>query len=73
MFQLLWNNGTYKTWTRWGRVGERGANAMLGNGTLDDALRQFDSKFRSKSGLAWDKRGDNPKQNKYTFIERSTC
>lgn len=44
---------------------------MLGSGSLDHAIREFESKFKSKSGLAWDKRGDNPKAGKYTFIERS--
>jgi poly [ADP-ribose] polymerase len=69
--QLLQNGGDYRTWTRWGRVGERGANALLGDGSRPDALRNFDKKFKDKSGLAWANRGDNPKPNKYTFIERS--
>jgi poly [ADP-ribose] polymerase len=60
----------YKTWTRWGRVGERGQNAILGGGSLADAMHQFDSKFKSKSGLAWADRGANPKPSKYTFVER---
>jgi poly [ADP-ribose] polymerase len=64
-------NGDFKTWSRWGRVGEHGQNAILGNGSLEDAIRQFDSKFKSKTGLAWANRSDNPKPNKYTFIERS--
>ncbi|KAK7432342.1 hypothetical protein QQZ08_000904 [Neonectria magnoliae] len=62
---------TFKTWTRWGRVGEPGANAILGNGTLPDAIRNFEKKFKDKSGLLWDKRGDDPKPGKYAFIERS--
>ena len=52
-------------------MGEHGANAILGDGSLTDALRHFDKKFKDKSGLAWASRGDNPKPNKYTFIERS--
>ncbi|KAH9887772.1 poly polymerase catalytic domain-containing protein [Xylariomycetidae sp. FL2044] len=63
--------GDYKTWTRWGRVGEHGQTKVLGNGTLGHALREFDSKFKGKSGLSWDNRGDLPKPNKYAFIERS--
>ncbi|KAF5021335.1 hypothetical protein F66182_6635 [Fusarium sp. NRRL 66182] len=62
---------TFKTWTRWGRVGEAGQKAVLGNGTLDDAVKQFQKKFKDKSGLAWDNRGDNPKPGKYAFVERS--
>ncbi|KAI1633372.1 poly polymerase catalytic domain-containing protein [Biscogniauxia mediterranea] len=63
--------GKYHVWTRWGRVGEYGQSKGLGNGTLDDALREFDSKFKSKSGLSWAKRSEPPKANKYAFIERS--
>ncbi|KAI9149511.1 Poly [ADP-ribose] polymerase [Paramyrothecium foliicola] len=62
---------TFKTWTRWGRVGEAGQNAILGNGTLPDAIKNFEKKFRDKSGLPWDKRNDDPKPGKYAFIERS--
>ncbi|KAK8056265.1 poly polymerase catalytic domain-containing protein [Apiospora rasikravindrae] len=54
--QLLRNiTGDYKAWTRWGR----------------DALKNFNKKFKDKSGLAWADRGNKPKPNKYTFIERS--
>src|SRR3569833_585132 len=70
--QLLHNGaGDYKTWTRWGRVGVRGQTAMLGDGSLDDAKRKFESKFRDKSGLRWDDRGSAPVLGKYAFIERS--
>ncbi|GMK57423.1 hypothetical protein CspeluHIS016_0402570 [Cutaneotrichosporon spelunceum] len=69
--QLLHNGNTYKTWTRWGRVGEMGQNALLGNGTLPDALVNFNKKFKDKSGLNWAQRNDAPKNKKYTFIEKS--
>ncbi|KAL4907987.1 hypothetical protein BDW74DRAFT_148354 [Aspergillus multicolor] len=61
----------YQTWTRWGRVGEHGQSAFLGCGTLDDAKKYFEKKFKDKSGLAWKNRLDPPKSNKYTFIERN--
>lgn len=61
----------FKTWTRWGRVGERGQSAMLGNGSLDDALSNFQKKFKDKSGLTWENRGDDPKPKKYAYVERS--
>lgn len=64
-------NGDYRTWTRWGRVGEYGQSKKIGNGSLDDAMKQFNDKFKSKSGLSWDNRGDPPKANKYAFIEKS--
>ncbi|KAH8672842.1 poly-ribose polymerase-like protein [Tricladium varicosporioides] len=70
--QLLHNGGNeYKTWARWGRVGERGQSSMLGNGSLDDAIYQFESKFNSKTGLNWSNRAGKPKAGKYTFVERS--
>ncbi|OHW98329.1 PARP-like domain-containing protein [Colletotrichum incanum] len=69
--QLVQDGTTYKTWTRWGRVGEWGQCAVLGDGTLNDALSNFDKKFKDKSGLAWANRGDDPKPKKYAFIERS--
>lgn len=61
----------FKTWTRWGRVGERGQSALLGGGGYDDALKQFNKKFKDKSSLAFASRNDPPKLGKYTFIERS--
>lgn len=69
--QLLVANGDYKTWTRWGRVGDRGQSAVIGDGSLASAMREFESKFKSKSGLAWKDRTANAKPGKYTFIERS--
>jgi poly [ADP-ribose] polymerase len=60
-----------KTWTRWGRVGDRGQHGVLGNGSLEDALKQYQKKFKDKSGLSWDNRGDTPKGGKYAYVERS--
>lgn len=61
----------YKTWTRWGRVGERGQNSVLGNGSLNDALKNYEKKFKDKSGLAWDDRGADPKHGKYAYVEKN--
>ncbi|KAI0136364.1 poly polymerase [Xylariales sp. AK1849] len=70
--QLLRNiSGDYKTWTRWGRVGDRGQSAVLGSGLLGDALSHFNKKFKDKSGLSWEDRTAPPKAKKYTFVERS--
>ncbi|KAK4547868.1 hypothetical protein LTR36_010587 [Oleoguttula mirabilis] len=70
--QLLQSpNGDFKTWTRWGRVGERGQSAVLGRGSLDDAILQYEKKFKDKAGLKWDDRGEDPKAGKYVFVERS--
>lgn len=64
-------SGDYRTWTRWGRVGEYGQAKTLGDGSLSHALREFESKFKTKSGLHWADRGNPPKPGKYAFIERS--
>ncbi|PVH96833.1 PARP-domain-containing protein [Periconia macrospinosa] len=71
--QLLRNpsDNSFKTWTRWGRVGDRGQSALLGGGDLDDAIVQYNKKFKDKSGLSWDDRGAAPKKGKYAYVERS--
>lgn len=61
---------TYWTWSRWGRVGERGQSALTPGGGLDAAKRAFEKKFREKSGLKWQDRLANPINGKYTFIEK---
>ncbi|EMD94638.1 hypothetical protein COCHEDRAFT_1191475 [Bipolaris maydis C5] len=69
--QLLVNGTDYKTWTRWGRVGERGQSAVLGSGSLLEAMREFEKKFKDKSGLKWENRSAEPKSGKYAYVERS--
>ncbi|PYI13248.1 poly polymerase [Aspergillus violaceofuscus CBS 115571] len=71
--QLLTNptQTEFLTWTHWGRVGESGQHALLGNGSLARAEAEFQKKFKDKSGLTWEKRLEPPKNNKYTFIERN--
>ncbi|KAI1269123.1 PARP-domain-containing protein [Xylariaceae sp. FL1019] len=63
--------GDYRTWTRWGRVGEYGTSKTIGDGSLADALKQFDAKFKNKSGLSWANRNDPPKPKHYAFVEKS--
>ncbi|KFY13658.1 hypothetical protein V492_03110 [Pseudogymnoascus sp. VKM F-4246] len=63
----------FKTWTRWGRVGEHGQSAYLGDGSLENAIRHFEKKFKDKSGLSWADRRKDPKPGKYAFIERNYC
>ncbi|KAF1998535.1 PARP-domain-containing protein [Amniculicola lignicola CBS 123094] len=69
--QLVQQGGKYYTWTRWGRVGDFGQSAMLGGGSLADALKNYEKKFKDKSGLKWDDRGDDPKKGKYAYVEKS--
>ncbi|KAJ4389019.1 hypothetical protein N0V93_006481 [Gnomoniopsis smithogilvyi] len=67
---LVGPNNHCQTWTRWGRVGDRGQSKLLGSGSLADAKREFEKKFKDKSGLSWEDRMETPKANKYAFIER---
>ncbi|KAL1801065.1 hypothetical protein ACET3X_001407 [Alternaria dauci] len=70
-YRILTNGTAYQTWTRWGRVGDRGQMKMLGNGSLNDAMKEFEKKFKDKSGLRWADRGDEPRSGKYAYVERS--
>jgi poly [ADP-ribose] polymerase len=63
--------GKFKTWTRWGRVGERGQSKLISGGSFQDAFRDFNKKFKDKTGHTWDDRHEPPKSGKYTFVERS--
>ena len=65
------NNRAYWVWTRWGRVGERGMSAVLGDGCILSATTQFERKFKDKTGHKWEDRLADPKSGKYTFLERS--
>jgi poly [ADP-ribose] polymerase len=64
--QLLHNptSSQYHTWTRWGRVGERGQHALLGTGSIFDAQSQFEKKFKDKTGLKWADRAGEVKVGK---------
>src|SRR5262249_59326466 len=70
VIQLVEAGGKVYAWTRWGRVGEDGQNALLGNGTRADAEKCFKAKFRDKTHNAWEDRGKFvAKPGKYTLIE----
>ncbi|KAF2434596.1 PARP-domain-containing protein [Tothia fuscella] len=71
--QLLVGRSGYDhvVWTRWGRVGDRGQSKPLDADSLEGAMSDYNSKFKAKTGLAWEARNDPPHKNKYTFIERS--
>ena len=38
---------------------------------LEDALKEYNKKFKDKSGNKWDERSEPAKKGKYTFLERS--
>jgi poly [ADP-ribose] polymerase 2/3/4 len=39
--------------------------------SLDAAKDEYCKKFKSKTGLEWDNRADEPKAKKYTYVERA--
>lgn len=71
---LVSGAGDYRTWTRWGRVGESGQGMVLGNGSLEVAMASFERKFKEKAGVTWSSRFTAPlgsrQKGYYTFIER---
>lgn len=70
--QLLYNDDNqYYAHTRWGRVGEFGQVKTMGPLDLDGARKQFDKKFKDKSGYKWDERSEPAKKGKYTFLEKN--
>ncbi|OAP61275.1 hypothetical protein AYL99_03476 [Fonsecaea erecta] len=67
--QLLRGTHGFYTWTRWGRVGERGQSKLLGDGSFDEALSYFGIKFKEKAGLTWENRDAPPRKGKYAYLE----
>ncbi len=67
VLQLLEKGGSYYVWTRWGRVGERGAFKNMGPMGLDKAVKDFEKKFKDKSANNWAQRANfKHKAGKYT-------
>ncbi|XP_052778309.1 protein mono-ADP-ribosyltransferase PARP3-like [Mya arenaria] len=70
VIQMLQNGTDYYNWTRWGRVGESGANSMNLASTKDAAIKDFEKKFRDKTKNKWADRKDfKPCAGKYALIE----
>ncbi|KAI1169591.1 PARP-domain-containing protein [Nemania sp. FL0916] len=73
MLQLLVDDkqGKHYAHARWGRVGETGQVKTVSFDDLESAKEEYDKRFKSKTGLEWEDRADEPKDKKYTFVERS--
>lgn len=66
------NGELFHTYTRWGRVGERGQDSFVAQKVgLEYAKAMFEKKFREKTGHPWANRLNPPKNGKYTFLERN--
>ncbi|CAN9511699.1 unnamed protein product [Ophioblennius macclurei] len=70
VIQVLQENGDYYSWNRWGRVGESGQNKLTGFDSAEDAIKDFEKKFKDKTKNNWSDR-DNfvSHSGKYTLIE----
>nr|QDO16507.1 poly [ADP-ribose] polymerase 2 [Crypthecodinium cohnii]USW07837.1 poly [ADP-ribose] polymerase 2 [Crypthecodinium cohnii] len=69
---LKHKDGKYYCWTHWGRVGTSGQNQLQLLGTQAAAESAFKSKFKSKSGVAYEclhTHDWTPVVGKYTFVE----
>ncbi|XP_005100577.1 protein mono-ADP-ribosyltransferase PARP3 [Aplysia californica] len=71
VIQVLNCGKSYYAWNRWGRVGETGQNALKGPfSSPEPAIKDFEKKFRDKTGNAWSARDNfTPKPKKYTLLE----
>jgi len=70
IINLLVKSGEYFLWTRWGRVGEEGSNALKKCGDEAAAIKAFCKKFRDKTKNKWDERSNFVKHaNKYQLVE----
>ncbi|KAL2419796.1 Poly [ADP-ribose] polymerase 2 [Exophiala dermatitidis] len=69
--QLLVHTETdeYHCHSRWGRVGDKGQSRAFGNGTLANAIREFEKRFKAKNGNVWKHRDKPTTPDKYTYIE----
>eukprot|EP00933_Yihiella_yeosuensis_P060501 TRINITY_DN63259_c0_g1_i1.p1 TRINITY_DN63259_c0_g1~~TRINITY_DN63259_c0_g1_i1.p1 ORF type:complete len:488 (+),score=124.08 TRINITY_DN63259_c0_g1_i1:77-1540(+) len=70
VIQALQGKGGYATWNRWGRVGEPGQNKFTAFKSPEQAIKDFESKFRSKTGNSWsDLANFKPKGGLYSIVE----
>ncbi|XP_033822504.1 protein mono-ADP-ribosyltransferase PARP3 [Periophthalmus magnuspinnatus] len=61
---------SFHTWTRWGRVGETGQNKVSTFKAVEQAIKEFEKKFKDKTKNNWSDRDDFVSHpGKYTLIE----
>lgn len=71
VIQLLRGPSGHATYTRWGRVGERGQNKLFPWGSLDAAEKVFKKKFYEKTRNQWGTTNFKVFPKKYTHIAMS--
>jgi poly [ADP-ribose] polymerase len=69
ILQQLTKNGSFWVFSRWGRAGENGQNALRQCDTVNAAISDFKKKFKEKTGVAWASRENAaPVAGKYTRL-----
>ncbi|XP_022104043.1 poly [ADP-ribose] polymerase 3-like [Acanthaster planci] len=70
VIQLIQQGKQFTVWTRWGRVGEPGANQQNSFADVSQAIKAFEKKFQDKTRNKWAERENfKPVAGKYTLIE----
>ncbi|XP_029007292.1 protein mono-ADP-ribosyltransferase PARP3 [Betta splendens] len=70
VIQLIKSGNVFHTWNRWGRVGEVGQNKLNAFDNSEDAVKDFEKKFKDKTQNSWkDRKNFVPRSKKYTLIE----
>lgn len=70
IIQALHGSGQYFCWQRWGRVGHEGQNMLQPCGSEAQAIKEFESKFQSKTSNKWENKDSFvPKPGKYYIVD----
>ncbi|KAM7536273.1 hypothetical protein Aperf_G00000083460 [Anoplocephala perfoliata] len=65
------NGGNFSVWFRWGRVGKTAQTSLRSYGSKQQAIQEFEKKFRSKTGNFWRARSNFTKRpGLYDLIEQ---
>ncbi|XP_068171276.1 protein mono-ADP-ribosyltransferase PARP3-like [Antennarius striatus] len=68
--QVIKSGSSYYSWNRWGRVGEVGQNKLSEFNNVENAIKDFEKKFKDKTKNNWsDRLNFVSHPGKYTLIE----
>lgn len=70
VIQVIKDKSSYYSWNRWGRVGEVGQSKISRFSDAEQAVKDFEKKFKDKTKNNWSDRSDFVSHSgKYTLIE----
>uniref|UniRef100_H3DAV8 Poly (ADP-ribose) polymerase family, member 3 n=1 Tax=Tetraodon nigroviridis TaxID=99883 RepID=H3DAV8_TETNG len=70
VIQVIQANNRFFSWNRWGRVGEVGQSKLSPFDKLENAIKDFEKKFKDKTKNSWSDRSNFVSHpGKYTMIE----